>query len=253
MRLTVSETAKLTNISVRTLHYYDEIGLLKPAHTSEAGYRYYDDEALAMLQQILLYRELDFPLKEIRDMLSRPDYDSQAALKAHKELLLLKIERLTRMAGLVDRMMRGENDMSFQEFDEKKIEAAKEQYAREVKERWGNTEAYRESSSRTSGYGEKEWKAITKEMNDIFREFAECVGSGEAPEGSRAAELTERWRRHITENYYECTLEILSGLGKMYAADGRFKENIDQFGANTAEFMSRAIACYCWEKLEKEA
>lgn len=142
MRLTVSETAKLTNISVRTLHYYDEIGLLKPAYTSEAGYRYYDDEALAMLQQILLYRELDFPLKEIRDMLSRPDYDSQAALKAHKELLLLKIERLTRMAGLVDRMMRGENDMSFQEFDEKKIEAAKEQYAREVKERWGNTEAY---------------------------------------------------------------------------------------------------------------
>ena len=117
MRLTVSETAKLTNISVRTLHYYDEIGLLKPTDTTEAGYRYYDEEALAALQQILLYRELDFPLKEIKDMLSKPDYDRQEALAAHKSLLLLKIERLRRLTGLVDSMMRGENTMSFQEFD----------------------------------------------------------------------------------------------------------------------------------------
>lgn len=245
MRLTVSETAKLTNISVRTLHYYDEIGLLKPTGTTEAGYRYYDEEALTALQQILLYRELDFPLKEIKDMLSKPDYDRQEALVAHKSLLLLKIERLRRLTGLVDSMMRGENTMSFQEFDMHEIEEAKKKYAKEAKERWGDTEAYRESEKKTSGYGEEKWKALNEEMSNIFREFAECAQAGETPEGSRAAGLVERWRNHITENYYECTLEILKGLGKMYVGDGRFKENIDQFGKHTAEFMSRAIESYC--------
>ena len=158
MRLTVSETAKLTNISVRTLHYYDEIGLLKPTDTTEAGYRYYDEEALAVLQQILLYRELDFPLKEIKDMLSKPDYDRQEALAAHKSLLLLKIERLRRLTGLVDSMMRGENTMSFQEFDMHEIEEAKKKYANEAKKRWGDTQAYRESEKKTSGYSEEKWR-----------------------------------------------------------------------------------------------
>lgn len=245
MRLTVSETAKLTNISVRTLHYYDEIGLLKPTDTTEAGYRYYDEEALAVLQQILLYRELDFPLKEIRAMLSMPDYDRQKTLAAHKELLQLKIERLQGLARLVDGMMRGENTMSFQEFDTREIEEARKKYAKEARERWGNTEAYRESERRTSGYQEAEWKALCGEMNDIFREFAECVRAGEAPDGSRAAKLVERWQNHITENYYECTTEILEGLGKMYVEDGRFKENIDRAGEGTAAFMSRAIESFC--------
>lgn len=245
MRLTVSETAKLTNISVRTLHYYDEIGLLKPTDTTEAGYRYYDEEALAVLQQILLYRELDFPLKEIRDVLSMPDYNRQKALAAHKELLQLKIERLRRLTGLVDSMMRGEHNMSFQEFDMHEIEEAKRKYAKEARERWGDSEAYCESEKKTSGCGDKKWEMLNGEMNGIFHEFAECVQAGEAPEGSRASGLVERWRNHITDNYYECTLEILAGLGKMYVEDGRFKENIDRFGEHTAEFMSQAIENYC--------
>ena len=116
--------------------------------------------------------------------------------------------------------------MSFQEFDMHEIEEAKKKYAKEAKERWGDTEAYRESEKKTSGYGEEKWRALNGEMSDIFREFAECANAGETPEGSRAAGLVE-------------------GLGKMYVGDGRFKENIDQFGEHTAEFMSRAIESYC--------
>ena len=245
MKMTVSETAKLTGISVRTLHYYDEIGLLKPSLTTESGYRFYDEEALAVLQQILLYRELDFSLKEIRDILSMPDYQREEALKAHRKLLVLKRKRLGKLIGLVDEMMRGENTMSFQEFDSREIEAAKKKYAREVRERWGKTAAYEESQKRTDRYDEEKWKALAAEMEEIFSSFASCMRGGADPGEERVQALVRSWKAFITENYYECTDEILSGLGKMYVEDGRFTANIDRAGAGTAAFISRAIQKYC--------
>lgn len=245
MKLSVSDTAKLTGISVRTLHYYDEIGLFGPTFTTEAGYRFYDEEALAVLQEILFYRELEFPLKEIKNLLSMPDRDRQETLKAQRELLVLKRLRLERLIDLVDQTMKGGIDVSFKEFDQSEITAAREKYAREAKERWGESDAYKESEKRTSGYGEADWKKIFEETDEIFNEFAACVREGCQAEDARAQELVRRWKDYITAHYYQCTDEILAGLGKMYAGDGRFAENINQAGAGTAEFMSRAIAAYC--------
>jgi DNA-binding transcriptional MerR regulator len=244
-RLTVRETAKLTGISVRTLHYYDEIGLLKPTVKTEAGYRYYDKEALAVLQEILLYRELDFSLKEIKEILSMPDYDRKKALKAHKELLILKQKRLSGLIKLVDETMKGDHNVSFKEFKMDEINEAKEKYGKEARERWGATEAYKVSEKKTSAYGEKDWERIAVETSEIFSGFAACVQDNEKPDSPRAMDLVEQWKALITKYYYPCTDEILAGLGEMYVADGRFMENIDRSGSGTAAFMSQAIKACC--------
>lgn len=243
MKLTISETANLAGVTVRTLQYYDKIGLLRPSHVTVSGYRFYEDEALEMLQQILFYRELEFPLKEIKKILSHPDYDKQHALKKQKELLKLKKERLDKLILLADGQLKGETKMSFQEFDMKSIEYAKKTYAAEVKERWGDSKAYKKSMKKTNKYSEEDWKRIQKENEDIFSAFAAI--RTESPGCDEALALVKRWQDHISAFSYECTNEILAGLGQMYAADKRFAKNIDQAGEGTAKFMSEAIRIYC--------
>lgn len=243
MRLSIGETSKLTGISVRTLHYYDEINLLKPSEVTESGYRYYDDNALERLQQILFYRELDFPLKDIKEILSKPDYNSIQALKNHKELLLLKRKRLDKLIKLVENIIKGESTMEFNEFDMTEIEKAKEKYAKEVKEKWGDTEAYKENSEKTSKYKKEDWEKIQKEADEIFKEFS--ANKDKSPSSKEAQDLVVKWQNHITKYYYNCTKEILKGLGEMYIADERFTKNINKFGEGTAEFMSEAIKNYC--------
>lgn len=239
----INEVAKRTGVTVRTLHYYDEIGLLKPTETTESGYRIYDDSALAKLQQILFFRELDFPLNEIQSILSSSSFDPVKALESHKDLLIKKRDRLNHLIHLVDRIMKGETTMSFQEFDMTEIEKAKVKYAEEVKERWGNTDAYRESEKRAADYGKEDWQEIGAESNAILKAFAQLR---EKPaDCSEAQELVKRWQDFISEKFYTCTKEILAGLGEMYTADERFRKNMDQYGSGTAEFMSRAIAVYC--------
>ena len=176
MRLSIGETSKLTGISVRTLHYYDEINLLKPSEVTESGYRYYDDNALEKLQQILFYRELDFPLKDIKEIISKPDYNSIQALKNHKELLLLKRKRLDKLIKLVENIIKGESTMEFNEFDMTEIEKAKEKYAKEVKEKWGDTKAYKENLEKTSKYKKEDWEKIQKEaLKDGMRIPMMCI------------------------------------------------------------------------------
>ncbi|PWL41252.1 MAG: MerR family transcriptional regulator [Clostridiales bacterium] len=242
-KYSVSEVAKLTGISVRTLHYYDEIGLLKPSELSESRYRYYDREALAELQQILFYRELDFPLREIREMMQSPGYDRREALRNHRELLKLKRERLDRLIGLADDTLKGEKDMSFEAFDVTAVETARKQFAEETKSRWGNTSAYAESERRAGGYSKEDWTGIQAEMDGIFRSFAALVGKN--PASPEAQELVRRWQVHITAHYYDCTEEIIAGLGEMYLCDERFQKNLDQYGEGTAAFVSEAIRYYC--------
>lgn len=243
MKLSISETAKLSGVSVRTLHYYDQIGLLKPSEITESGYRYYNDESLELLQQILFYRELDFSLKEIQKFLFHPNYDKTEALKKQKELLLLKEKRLKTLIHLIDNRLKGENDMSFTEFNMKEIDEAKASYAKEAKERWGSTDAYKESIQKTDSYTPEEWAKIKAESNDIMSGFAKLLGS--APDSEEAQVLVKRWQKHISKHYYHCTKEILAGLGLMYVSDEKFLKNIDTFGVGTAQFMSDAIAVYC--------
>lgn len=243
---TVKEVSKLTGISVRTLHYYDEIGLLKPTRINSAGYRFYDGEALSRLQQILFFRDLDFPLKEIRDILNNPSFDPRAALENHRRLLFMKRSRINELIRLVDRTLKGESKLSFEEFDESNIEKAQRQYAEEAKSRWGNTDAYRENAEKTSAYRPQDWKRIQVEAEQLYRKFAENMKKG--PENPAVQELVKDWQAMITKNFYQCTDSILAGLGEMYANDPRFQKNINQYGEGLAEFMSNAIRAYCGKK-----
>ena len=245
MKMHIREFAKLTGVSVRTLHYYDEIGLLKPSFVDgHNGYRFYDERCLERMQEILFYRELDFPLKDIGDILSAPDYDKQIALKEQRRLLTLKKERLERLIAALDGAMKGEN-LSMNIFDNREYEAQREQYAKEAKEKWGSTEAYKESAEKTKDYSKETWSDVSEGMNALMAEFAECKARGNAPESDEAQALVKKWQDYITENFYTCTKDILAGLGQMYIADERFKDNIDKHGKGTAEFMCQAIGAYC--------
>ncbi|MCY1713693.1 MerR family transcriptional regulator [Caproiciproducens galactitolivorans] len=239
----INEVAKLTGVTVRTLHYYDEIGLLKPTETTESGYRIYDESALVKLQQILFFRELGFPLDEIRKILSSRSFDPSKALKNHKDLLTKKRDRLNHLIDLTDKIMKGETTMSFQEFDTTEIENTKKKYAEEAKKRWGTTDAYRESEKKAANYKKEDWQKIEAESGAILKAFSEVR---EKPaDCAEAQELVKRWQDFISAKFYACTKEILAGLGQMYTADERFRKNIDQYGSGTAEFLAKAIAVYC--------
>lgn len=232
MKMRIKEFAAFTGVSVRTLHYYDEIGLLVPACVDRStGYRYYDGNSLLRMQEILFYRELDFSLKSIGEILSSPDYDRKKALKEQKHLLMLKKERLEGLISAIDGAMKGENVMSA--FDNSKFESYKE----EAKAKWGKTEAYREYEQRGSRDTGDGLMAVFAELGKV-RQLD--------PDSAQAQALVKKLQDFITANYYTCTKQILQGLGQMYVADPRFKENIDRAGgAGTADFAARAIEIYC--------
>ena len=239
MKMQIKELAELTGVSVRTLHYYDEIGLLKPARVDKmTGYRYYDETSLLRMQEILFYRELDFSLKNIAEILSSPHYDKNMALKQQKQLLILKKERLERLICAVDDAMKGENVMSA--FDNRDFE----QYKAEAKQRWGNTDAYREYEEKSKAQSKNSQQSATDGLDAIFAEFAQCMKNGEAADSTAAQALVKKLQQHITDNFYTCTKAILAGLGQMYVQDERFQENIDKHDIGTAAFVSAAIAHY---------
>lgn len=243
MRMQIKEFADFTGVSVRTLHYYDEIGLLKPAYVEEqTGYRYYDNVCLERMQEILFYRELDFPLKNICEMLSSPGYDRQDALEKQRRLLILKKKRLERLIDALDSVKRGECVMKA--FENKEYEETRKQYEKEVKERWGGTDAYKEHQEKTKGYSKENWQEANAGLEEILEEFALCKNGGASPDSKEALALVKKLQGHITNQYYTCTNEILAGLGKMYVADDRFRKNIDKHGEGTAAFVSEAIEKY---------
>ena len=236
----IKEFAKYTGVSVRTLHYYDEIGLLTPAYVDKfTGYRFYDENSILRMQEILFYRELDFSLKSIKIILSAPDYDKEKALNEQKKLLVLKKERLERLISAIDSAKKGENIMNA--FDNTEFE----NYKDEVKEKWGQTDAYNEYTEKTKGYSKDNFNAMGEGLENILEEFAVCMNGGSSPDSTDAQVIVEKLQSYITENFYTCTNEILAGLGQMYVADERFKNNIDKHSLGTAEFVSKAIKVYC--------
>ena len=244
MKLQIKEFAELTGVSVRTLHYYDEIGLLKSCYVDEQnGYRFYDEASLERMQEILFYRELDFPLKSIAEILASPNYDKQKALAEQKRLLTLKKARLERLIAALEQAEKGEITMSA--FDNSEYENARQQYEDEAKQRWGGTDAYKESQAKTAGYSKEKWNNVLTGMNSLFAEFAECKKCGESAGNEKVQQLVKQLQDYITANFYHCTNDILAGLGQMYVCDERFKNNIDRNGEGTAEFVSEAIKIYC--------
>ena len=235
----IKEFARLAGVSVRTLHYYDEIGLLCPAVVDEqTGYRYYDETSLLQMQEILFYRELDFPLKSIAEILSSPRYDKQAALEEQRELLRLKKERLERLIDAIDGALKGENVMKA--FDNSKME----QYMKEAKERWSKTEAWQEYEVKSAGRTAQAEKDLGEQLMDIFARWGEL--RGEDPGSEAVQQMVAQLQQFITDHYYTCTKEILGSLGQMYTAIGSMRDNIDaRGGAGTAELAGRAIEIYC--------
>ena len=239
--LTVHQVCGRTGVSVRTLHYYDEIGLLEPAEVTEAGYRLYDDEALRRLATILFFRELEFPLKQIRDILNSPRFDRGAALKDQLALLKLRRKHIEKLIALAETniMEEGRMDLDFSAFDRTEMD----QYAKEARERWGGTAAYEESRKKMQSYGKDDYDRLAADMGSAFAEFARLrSGNPAAPEAQTAV---RKLQALITDRCYICTDEILAGLGQMYVADERFTKNIDLAGEGTAAFASEAIRIYC--------
>ena len=236
---TVSEVSRLTGISVRTLHHYDAIGLLHPTAVTKAGYRMYDDAALCRLQSILLFRELQFPLKEIKTMLDSPSFDTSEALAQQIHLLELQRRHIDELISFAREIQeKGVKPMAFHAFDNKDLE----QYKAEVKERWGETRAYQEYEQK-----QRDGQDFAAGTAQLMGAFAKLGSMKElTPDNPQVQEQVGVLQRVITENFYTCTPEILSGLGEMYTADERFRENIDRAGGKgTAEFARQAIAAYC--------
>ena len=239
--MTVNEVSKLTGVSIRTLQYYDKIGLLKPAEYTQAGYRLYEDTALEKLQQILLFKELEFSLKEIKEIISRKDFDRNKALKQQIELLTLKKEHLENLINFARGIeFIGVKTMDFSAFDTKKID----EYSKRAKEQWGNSEAYREFEEKSKDRTKEDEQDIMKEFMKIFAEFGELKSM--QPDAKEVQEQVCKLKDYITKHFYNCTDDILMCLGKMYAGGGEFTQNIDSVGGEgTAEFTAEAIRIYC--------
>jgi DNA-binding transcriptional MerR regulator len=244
MSYSVGQVAGFAGVTVRTLHHYDAIGLLRPGGRSHAGHRRYEDADLDRLQQILFYRELGFPLEEVAALLDDPDTDPQAHLRRQHELLSARITKLQEMAAAVERAMEAKK-MGINLTPEEKFEVFgdndPEQYAEEVEQRWGGTEAYAESQRRIAQYTKDDWKRMQDENADWGARYNALMESGEQPTGERAMDLAEEHRRHICTWFYDCTYEIHTCLGEMYVSDERFTAFYDEIRPGMAEHLRDAI------------
>jgi DNA-binding transcriptional MerR regulator len=241
MRHTVGDVSKRTGISIRTLHHYDEIGLVKPSSRTEAGYRLYTQKDVERLQQVLFYRALGVPLEEIARLLADPDFDRRAALMTQRELLVQRADQARALVTLIDRTIaaldRGETMTQEDLFDG----FQPSQYEDEARQRWGDTPEYKESIRRTKSYTKDDWKAIRAEAGGIVDAFAAAFDAGTAPDDPRAMDVAESHRQHISGWFYPCSVEIHVALGEMYVADPRFAANYEPVRTGLAAYIRDAI------------
>lgn len=238
---TVKQVAELTGLTVRTLHHYDELGLLSPRERSPAGYRLYSYDDLARLQEILIWRALGFPLAEIKPILDDPGYDRTGALGRQRELVGREIERLGGLAAAIDAAIAAQSHGArlkettmFEGFDPT-------EYEDETRRSWGDTEAYRESTRRSQAYGETEWSEIRAEDEAIVRELTALLRADEPAVGEAARAVAERHRRHISRWFYPCSPQMHGGLGEMYVADERFARTYERKAEGLAAYFRDAI------------
>ncbi len=238
---TVKEVSALTGVSVRALHHYDRIGLLPPTKITKAGYRLYDDTALLRLQYILLFKEMEFPLKKIRELLNGPATAQKLALEQQITLLEMKKEHLENLLAFARGIQTiGVKNLDFSAFDTKKID----EYARQARESYGKTPEYLEYKEKAAGRSREEERRLSIEMMGILAQFGQMKDLDPASEPVQ--QQVEKLQNHITAHYYTCSKEILACLGRMYEGGGSMTENIDHAGGEgTAAYAQRAIEIYC--------
>lgn len=250
MVYTVKQLSQLAGVSVRTLHYYDEIGLLKPSFIKENGYRYYEDQQVMKLQQILFFKELTFPLEDIIKIVNSPDFDVKKALEDHKKLLKLKQKKIQKLLKTVEvtlETLKGggtimNNNDLFGSFSEKQME----EYKEEAKKRWGHTDAYKQSVEYAKNWTKRDYQQAVESWKQFNRKLGETMDYGfDSPE----FQALIRQHHEKINAFYDCSLEMLRGLGNLYATDPRFKKTYDSVKPGLAVCMKKAIDYYC-DRLE---
>ncbi|MEV6961425.1 MerR family transcriptional regulator [Streptomyces sp. NPDC051207] len=245
MSYSVGQVAGFAGVTVRTLHHYDGIGLLVPSERSHAGHRRYSDADLDRLQQILFYRQLGFPLDEVAALLDDADADPRAHLRRQHELLTARIEKLQKMAAAVEHAMEARK-MGIDLTPEEKFEVFgdfdPDQYEDEVRERWGTTDAYRQSRERTASYTKEDWKRVNERSDAILRRLIDLMDAGTPADSEEAMEAAEAHRRFISETYYDCPHSTHTCLGEMYVSDPRFTSTYDNSRPGLAVYVRDAIA-----------
>lgn len=241
---TVGETARMAHVSVRTLHHYDEIGLLRPSDRSAAGYRLYSDADLRRLKQILFYRELEFGLDEIAQILANPDAGTHDHLRRQHRLLRERQARDQALLSAIEKEMEAQH-MGISLTPEEQLEifgtAAFEEQTAEAEQRWGDTPAWKESQRRSKAYTKDDWIAIKREADDNVERFAAALKAGEPADGDMAMDLAEAYRAHLTRWFYDCGYEMHRGLAEMYVSDPRFTATWDEVAPGFARYVHDAI------------
>ncbi|MFH9419902.1 MerR family transcriptional regulator [Streptomyces sp. NPDC017529] len=244
MSYSVGQVAGFAGVTVRTLHHYDEIGLLVPGERNHAGHRRYGEADLDRLQQIMFYRELGFPLDEVAALLDDPDADPQEHLRRQHALLSERIGKLQAMAAAVEHAMEARK-MGINLTPEEKFDVFgdfdPDEHADEVRERWGHTDAYKESQRRTASYTKEDWKRLTERLDAVHRKMAETMERGVPADSAEAMDVAEEHRRFISSGYYDCSHELHTCLGEMYVADERFTATYEAIRPGLAGYLRDAI------------
>jgi DNA-binding transcriptional MerR regulator len=246
MAFTVKAVAELAGITIRTLHHYDEIGLLKPAQVTAAGYRLYTADDLEQLQQILFFRELGFTLHAIKELISRPGFNRKQALAEHRQLLQERQLRLGRLIASIDHTlntMEGAIPMAAKDVKAMFDGFDHTEYEEEARQRWGDSQEYQESVTRTKNYTKADWAAFKAEMAEITATIASLMDRDHADPDVQAQ--VRRWHQFINDRCYTCSTEVFRGLGDLYVADERFTATYDETRPGMAEFMQAAMNVYC--------
>jgi MerR family transcriptional regulator, thiopeptide resistance regulator len=246
MKYTVHKLANLAGITVRTLHHYDEIGLLKPAFSGSNGYRYYEEKELQKLQQILFFRELEFSLDQIIEIMQAPGFDKLTALKEQRKMLLLKKDRVEGLLSTLDKTIHSyeggeqmKNDDLYGGFTKQQME----EYKEEAKQRWGDTEAYKQSVERTKHWKKEDYARVAEEWKTWTRNLAELRDKGFTHDSPEVQEMIGQ-HYHGLRTFYEPNYEMYKGLGQLYVDDPRFTAYYEQFGKDLASFMRDAMHQY---------
>ncbi|MBQ4639427.1 MAG: MerR family transcriptional regulator [Clostridia bacterium] len=236
--LTVQQAARLSHVSIRTLHYYHQVGLLLPTAQTKSGYRMYDKNAMKRLQHILLFRKLKFSLKEIRQMLDDPFFNEQEALEKQIALLEMEKQHTQQLIDLANALRKGDKIMNFDAFDESEME----QFKQEARKKWGRTAAWQACEKKNPA----DMQNAGKDMMQLFADLGTLLHL--SPAHPAVQQQVQQLQQYITAHFYPCTNEILSGLGQMYAQDERFRQNIDAHGGpGTAAFAAKAIEIFTKE------
>jgi DNA-binding transcriptional MerR regulator len=241
---TVGQVAERSGVTVRTLHHYDEIGLLRPSRRSASGYRLYTDEDLVRLQHVVVYRRLGFPLEEVAVLLDDPEADVAAHLRRQRAAVMSRLDELGELVTAIDRALEAEvSGMQLTPEEQRELfgEDFKEEYQEEARERWGDTEAWRQSQQRTSQYTKADWQAIKAEADGINARLVEALRAAEPADSPAAMDAAEAHRQHITRWFYDCPAEMHANISEMYVSDPRFAKTYEDMAPGLAQYVRDAV------------